>query len=96
MSRPEIEILYPAPATGAGKSREIVPSGGRAGVFRDALFVDMATGIAAAGGSTAFVAQHLDQEWTHRRPYADPRPGLAAYDRARRPKRIRSDLIPPI
>lgn len=96
MSRSEYEILHPEPTTSGGKSRNLAPTGRRAGAVRDALFVDLATGTTTTRGSTAFVAQHLDQEWMHRGPYTDPRPGLAAYGRDRRLKRTRSDLVPPV
>ena len=87
-------------ASSAGRgatSRTIVVSDGRAQPgIRDALFVHMGPGNVLAGGSAGFVAQHLDQEWVHGKPYIDPRRGIQAYRRARNIQPQRLDLLPPL
>jgi hypothetical protein len=67
----------------------------RAGV-RDALFVHIGAENTAAGGSVGFVAQHLDQEWVHRKSFIDPRRSTSAYRRAGNIRVRRLDLLPPI
>ena len=62
----------------------------------DALFVHIGAESAPTGNSIGFVAQHLDQEWVHRKPYIDPRRGIRAYRRARNLRVQRLDLLPPI
>ena len=73
----------------------IVGGQAQAGV-RDALFVHIGAENAATGGSAGFIAQHLDQEWMHRKPYIDPRTASRAYRRAGNTRIQHLDLLPPI
>jgi hypothetical protein len=103
MIKPLQQILPPAsgfgrrrPGRGAD-SRAVMIGGGQAQAgVRDALFVHMGAENAATGGSMGFIAQHLDQEWMHRKPFIDPRTASRAYRRARNIRIQRPDLLPPI
>jgi hypothetical protein len=95
------QILPPA-ATFRGRrinsganSRAVTVTRGRPrpGV-RDALFVHIGAENAPTDGSAGFIAQHLDQEWVHWKPYIDPRRGVSAYRWARNLRVQRLDLLP--
>lgn len=100
MSNHKQQILPPAAefrngrADPSANSRAVVVADGRiqAGV-RDALFVHIGAENTAVGGSAGFVAQHLDQEWMHRKPRIDTRRGISAYRRAGNRRARRTDLV---
>lgn len=102
MINPNHQILAPIakirserPRSRANSRAVVVAQGGQtqAGV-QDALFVHIGAEPAPTGHSMGFVAQHLDQEWVHRKPYIDPRRSIRAYRRARNLRVQRLDLLP--
>jgi hypothetical protein len=102
MIKPRQHILAPLAKIRSGQAQSransravVVARGGQAQAgVPDALFVHMGADSAPTGGSMGFVAQHLDQEWVHRKPYTDPRKAVRAYRRARNLRIQRLDLLP--
>jgi len=102
MIKPKQHILAPVakirsarPHSRANAHALVVARGGQAQAgVPDALFVHFGAESAPTGHSMGFVAQHLDQEWVHRKPYIDPRKGARAYRRARSLRVQRLDLLP--
>ena len=91
MPRSTAQTLLPSPASAGGRRAGTDRRRGRkTGPVREALYVYMDATPNLPNAPAEFVTQHLDQEWTRRRGYADHgrasrayqlRPELAGRDR---------------